>query len=73
MSVQPGLCGRCEHGRAIVSGKGTTFWLCRRSQTDPAYPRYPVLPVVRCAGFEPGTATAPDPTAPQSSQLPRTS
>jgi hypothetical protein len=72
MSAQPGLCGRCEHARRIVSGKGSTFWLCRRSETDPAYPRYPALPVVRCAGFEPETATAPDPTPPQPSDPPRT-
>ncbi len=28
------------------------FLLCRRSITDPAFPRYPRLPVVECAGFE---------------------
>ena len=72
MSAQPGLCGRCEHARRIVSGKGSTFWLCRRAATDPSYPRYPALPVVRCAGFEPATGTAPDPTAPQPSDPSRT-
>jgi hypothetical protein len=29
------------------------FRLCERSVTDPIYPRYPALPVLRCAGFEP--------------------
>jgi hypothetical protein len=29
------------------------FWLCERSVTDPTYPRYPPLPVLRRAGFEP--------------------
>jgi len=29
------------------------FRLCERSATDPAYPRYPALPVLRCPGFEP--------------------
>jgi hypothetical protein len=30
------------------------FSLCRRSREDPAYPRYPRLPVLTCAGHEPG-------------------
>jgi hypothetical protein len=29
------------------------FWLCRRSATDPRFPRYPSLPVLTCSGFEP--------------------
>ena len=73
MSTQPGLCGQCAHARAIVSGKGSTFWLCRRSERDPAYPRYPALPVLRCAGFEQEIGTAPEPTPPQPSDPPRTS
>lgn len=28
------------------------FLLCRRSESDARYPRYPSLPVIRCAGFE---------------------
>lgn len=49
--MNAGLCARCRHGRA-VAGARSTFWLCERSRTDPAYPRYPRLPVVRCPGFE---------------------
>ena len=30
-----------------------TFSLCERSKTDPAFPRYPRLPVIECAGYEP--------------------
>ena len=42
----------------IRSGRGSTFWLCELSRTDPAFPRYPRLPVVRCTGFAPrGDAT----------------
>jgi hypothetical protein len=26
--------------------------MCERSKTDPAYPKYPRLPVLECAGFE---------------------
>ena len=50
--TEPGLCGGCRHGRAIRSDRGSTFWLCRLSATDPRFPRYPALPVLACAGFE---------------------
>ena len=49
----PGLCGRCRHAKRVVSDRGSRFILCRRSRTDPAYPRYPRLPVLACPGFEP--------------------
>lgn len=47
-----GMCARCRHGRVIESGKGSRFMLCERSQTDEDYPRYPILPVFQCEGFE---------------------
>jgi hypothetical protein len=50
-ATDPGLCATCRHA-ATVPGARTTFWLCRRSATDPAYPRYPRLPVLRCRGYE---------------------
>ena len=48
----PGLCGACRASRIVVSGRGSTFRLCERSATDARYPRYPVLPVLACPGFE---------------------
>jgi hypothetical protein len=36
----------------VETRRGSTFRLCERSATDPRFPRYPALPVVRCAGFE---------------------
>lgn len=48
-----GLCASCVHHRSVVSDRGSHFHLCERSRTDPAYPRYPMLPVLRCAGHEP--------------------
>jgi len=47
-----GLCAACRHRRIIESRKGSAFFFCRRSETDPKYPRYPRLPVSQCAGFE---------------------
>ncbi|HEV8441660.1 MAG TPA: hypothetical protein VGT40_26535 [Methylomirabilota bacterium] len=49
-----GLCADCRHARRLVSGRGSVFWLCRRAEGDPAFPRYPRLPVLRCPGYERG-------------------
>ncbi|MGH7820020.1 MAG: hypothetical protein ACREQ9_09615 [Candidatus Binatia bacterium] len=49
-----GLCAECLHARAVRSAKGSKFLYCRRSETDPAYVRYPRLPVTRCPGFAAG-------------------
>jgi hypothetical protein len=46
-----GLCDRCRHQRLIKNTRGSVFSLCELSKTDPAFPRYPRLPVQSCAGF----------------------
>jgi hypothetical protein len=51
-SNQAGLCARCRHVRPIRSDRGSVFYLCRRSLTDPGYPQYPRLPVLFCRGYE---------------------
>lgn len=59
-----GLCWDCRWARRVTSSRGSVFYLCRRAETDPAYPKYPPLPRLRCAGYEPDLAgrnsTAPD-------------
>ncbi len=52
-----GLCAECAEARRIASARGSTFWLCRRSERDPGFPRYPRLPVLRCEGFTRETDT----------------
>jgi hypothetical protein len=52
-SPQAGLCDRCSHQRLVPNTRGSTFSLCELSKTDPSFPRYPRLPVLECAGFEP--------------------
>lgn len=47
-----GLCPSCRFVRRVRTGHGSTFYLCRRSEKDPSYARYPRLPVIRCSGFE---------------------
>lgn len=53
-----GLCDSCRHQRLVPNTRGAVFSLCERSQTDPAFPRYPRLPVLSCPGFEPRPAEA---------------
>jgi hypothetical protein len=45
------LCESCLLGKEIVSGKGSRFLLCEKSQTDQGFPKYPTQPVIRCHGF----------------------
>jgi hypothetical protein len=47
-----GLCDSCAHQRIVRTGRGSAFSLCQRSRNDPAYPRYPRLPVRSCTGYE---------------------
>lgn len=54
MDDRVGLCQTCLHARKITSGKGSYFWLCRKSEVDPAFKKYPSLPVLQCSGFSPG-------------------
>ncbi|HEV3045994.1 MAG TPA: hypothetical protein VGY13_01415 [Solirubrobacteraceae bacterium] len=53
-----GLCERCSHQRVVRNTRGSSFSLCERSRSDPAFPRYPRLPVLECAGFEPRAQAA---------------
>lgn len=47
-----GLCLHCRHARIVISRAESRFYLCKRSSTDPAYPKYPRLPVLQCDGYE---------------------
>ena len=46
------LCETCASMREVVTPKGSRFLLCRLSQTDPAFPKYPPQPVVHCDGYQ---------------------
>jgi hypothetical protein len=48
-----GLCNACVHQQLVPNRRGSVFSLCRRSKTDPSFPRYPRIPVLECRGFEP--------------------
>jgi hypothetical protein len=51
-----GLCDSCANVRIVVSGKGSRFYLCQLSAVDPAFPKYPPIPVLRCRGYWPVAA-----------------
>ena len=54
----PGLCGSCVHARIIENRRGSRFYMCELSKVDPAFPKYPPLPVVKCSGYQPGQGGA---------------
>lgn len=60
MGDQRGLCDSCQHQRLVPNTRGSVFSLCNRSKTDPAYPRYPRLPVMQCDGFVRGATGGPE-------------
>ena len=47
-----GLCNDCLHQRLVRSGRGSVFTMCLLAKTDPAFPKYPRVPVLECAGHE---------------------
>jgi hypothetical protein len=52
LASPPGLCAECVH-RRLVASRRSVFLRCALADTDPRFPRYPPLPVARCAGWEP--------------------
>ena len=54
----PGLCGSCRRARALTSAGGARFYQCLLAEKDPRFPKWPRLPVLSCAGYEPGEGEA---------------
>ena len=51
-TARVGLCASCVHANRITSSKMSIFYLCRLSETDPRFPKYPALPVLECDGYQ---------------------
>ena len=49
--MKQSLCESCCWVREVTTPKGSRFLLCQLSKTNPAYPKYPPQPVVRCEGY----------------------
>jgi len=43
----------------LLASPRSVFVRCGLAASDPAYPRYPALPVVRCAGFRQAPGQGP--------------
>jgi hypothetical protein len=54
-----GLCASCRNCKEIRSDRGSVFLQCLLGLKDPAWPKYPRLPVVRCAGYAESGAPLP--------------
>jgi hypothetical protein len=46
-----GLCETCAFARVVESTRGSRFYMCRKSETDARFRKYPPLPVLRCQGY----------------------
>ena len=55
MQISPkvGLCAGCRYVHVIQSARGSFFLMCKLAKTNPNFPKYPELPVIQCAGFQP--------------------
>ena len=59
-SERIGLCGDCLYMRQIKSDRGSTFYQCERSASNPEFPKYPRLTVIQCSGYEPKVGKTKD-------------
>jgi hypothetical protein len=56
--MRAGLCDACSHQRLVRNTRGSTFSLCERAKAEPAFAKYPPVPVLACPGFEPVSPAA---------------
>ena len=52
MQIAAGLCDSCRHQKLIGTTRGSVFSMCLRAKADPAFPKYPRIPVAACPGYE---------------------
>lgn len=52
MTDRVGLCASCKHAHRTVSDRGSVFFRCGLAKTNPAFAKYPRLPVIVCSGWQ---------------------
>jgi len=57
--MNAGLCENCRYVKRLANNRGSVFYMCEKASSDPRFPRYPRLPVLRCTGFELNESNAP--------------
>ena len=50
--ARAGLCADCVHAQRVESSRASVFFLCLKAASDPAFQKYPALPVRMCPGYE---------------------
>jgi hypothetical protein len=45
-----GDCFGCSHSKTLKTKSGSAIFLCARAEKEPAYTRYPTLPLRGCPG-----------------------
>ena len=50
--ARAGLCADCAHAQRVESSRASVFFLCLKAASDPAFQKYPALPVRVCPGYE---------------------
>lgn len=50
LGAPAGLCATCRHA-AVLASRSSVFLRCGMAEVDPAFPRYPRLPVLACRGY----------------------
>jgi hypothetical protein len=58
MKIEPhpglaGLCEDCRNAKIVSAKNGSRFYLCQLASGNALFPKYPRLPVLRCAGYTP--------------------
>ena len=51
LGMDAGLCDTCKHQKLVRNTRGSVFSMCELAKTDARFPKYPRLPVKRCAGY----------------------
>lgn len=62
-SARVGLCVSCVHARRVEALRGAVFYRCGHSDVDPAFPKYPQLPVRECAAYDKRPTPSPSESA----------
>jgi hypothetical protein len=53
LPAPPGLCGSCKNRQLTPNDRGRLFLLCGGHAKDSRLPKYPLLPVFACHGYQP--------------------
>jgi hypothetical protein len=57
--MKAGLCDSCIYKSVVPNERGSHFIFCLLSKKDPAFPKYPALPVLECEGYTMKDDSAP--------------